>query len=121
MRVIDEESWEPWLKEFMDKNELTVQSVMDSQAPLMLARALNNIIKSRTPPAALKEEGFDKLPAEIQLLFYGRMGQALLSAIWAGVKDVSMADDTPPPTIEILLEEIQSVYEEFFTDDRSEG
>jgi len=106
MLAMDEESWEPWLQEFNAANDITVETIMESKAPIILAQAMNLIIKSATPPAAMEEVGFDKLSPAMQMLFYSRLGQVLLAAIWAGVKDVSRPDSDPPIAIEEFLDDV---------------
>jgi hypothetical protein len=117
MTAMDPESWEPWLQEFNAANGITYESIMECKAPLLLAQALNRIIKSEHPPAAMKEVGFDQLSPAMQMLFYARMGQVLLAAIWAGVKDVSRPDSDPPVPIEELLDDVNEAMRGFLEPD----
>lgn len=114
MHALDEDAWEPWLAEFCSQNGITYETILESGAPRLLAEALNRIITAEHPPAAMKEVGFDQLPPAIQLLFYGRLGQVLLAAIWAGVKDVNRPDSDPPVSFVELLNDVQDVFNEFF-------
>lgn len=120
MHAMETKTWEPWLKQFCDEQGITYESIIESGAPLKLAQALNLIIKSEHPPAAMKEVGFDKLPGALQLLFYGRLGQVLLAAIWSGVKDVSRPDSDPPVSFSEMLDDVQTVFDEFFEEQNHE-
>ncbi len=111
---------EPWLNQFITENGLTYQAIIDSEAPLLLARALNLIIKSEHPPAAMKEVGFDRLPAAMQMLFYCRLGQVLLAAVWAGIKDVSRPDSDPPVSFEELLDDVNEAFQGFLGQEEHE-
>ena len=113
MQAMETEQWEPWLAQFCEEQGITYDSIIESDAPLMLAKALNLIIGSDHPPAAMKEVGFDQLPGAMQLLFYGRLGQVLLAATWSAVKDVSRPDSDPPAAITELLDDMQTILEEF--------
>lgn len=113
MHAMEEPSWEPWLREFLDRHGITYQSILDSQAPLLLAQALNRVIALDHPPAAMKAVGFDQLPPEIQLLFYARLGQVFLGAVWAGVKDVSRPDSDPPASFQEILDYAATAYSGF--------
>lgn len=117
MTAMDPDSWEPWLQEFNAANGITYESIMESKAPLLLAEALNLMIKEVHPPAAMKKVGFDKLSPAMQMLFYARMGQVLLGAIWSGVKDVSRPDADPPVAIEEFLDDVQEAMRGFLEPD----
>lgn len=111
--AVKAELQEPWLTQFITENGLTYQAIIDSKAPLLLAQALNLIVKSEHPPAAMKEVGFDQLPAAMQMLFYCRLGQVFLAAVWAGIKDVSRADSDPPASFEELLDSVNEAFQGF--------
>lgn len=104
---------EPWLEQFITDNGITYAELVKSEAPRLLARALNRIIKLEHPPAAMAAVGFDKLPPEIQMLFYCRMGQVFLAAVWAGYKDVSRPDSDPPASFEELLGDVEEAFQGF--------
>jgi hypothetical protein len=103
MQALRTESWEPWLKAFLDAHGISEDTLIETEAPRKLALAMNQIIRAETPPKALEDSGFAALSAEIQLLFYARIGQVFLAALWSAVKDTHAPDDTPPPTIEDIL------------------
>jgi len=107
MVALEEEHWEPWLREFLEDNGVTYEDLVVTEAPKQFASALNQIIKLENPVVAMEKAGFDQLAPAIQMLFYARLGQVCLAAIWAGVKDVSQADDEPPATIRELLEDVE--------------
>lgn len=108
MHAMDPEFWEPWLKQFLDEQGISYQDILDSNAPSLLAKAMNEIVRLKDPPTAMKEVGFDELPAVYQMLFYSRLGQILLSAIWAGVKDISRPEDAPPAALQDLLDDVRN-------------
>lgn len=122
MHALEPQFWEPWLKEFLDEQGITLDTILESKAPLLLAQAMSRVIKSENPPAAMKEVGFDTLPPAIQLLFYARLGQVYLAAVWAGVKDVGRPDSDPPIAFTELLDDVQTAFDGFFpqTDDEPE-
>jgi putative SOS response-associated peptidase YedK len=102
MVTLNEENWEPWLKEHLTENGVSVDTICDTEAPIKLARTLNKII--RLPlQEALKASEFEELPAAIQLLFYARMGQIFLAALWSAVKDTHAPDDAPPSTLASIM------------------
>jgi hypothetical protein len=102
--ALREELWEPWLAEVMLRNDVNEKLLIDTEAPLKLAKAVNSIIKEETPPAAMAASGFDALPGAIQLLFYARIGQVLLAATWSAVKDIHAPDSAPPATLQDILD-----------------
>lgn len=102
MFALNEECWEPWLKEYLDSQGVTVDTLIETAAPLKLAKLVNQVIKAPLQEAIPAAE-FDKLPAAIQLLFYARIGQVFLAAMWSAVKDVNAPDSDPPATIESIM------------------
>ena len=106
MKALNEECWEPWLKEHLAHDGITVDTIIETEAPLKMARTLNKII-SHSLQDALQESEFTLLPAGIQMLFYARIGQLLLAALFCGVKDVNAPEDDPPATIQSLLAETE--------------
>jgi len=102
---------EPWLREFIEQNGLTYQAIIDSEAPLKLGKALNLIMTSEHPPAAMDVTGFSKLPAAMQMLFYARIGQVFLAGVWAGVKDVGQLDSAPPVSFEEFLDDVNDAFQ----------
>jgi len=115
---------EPWLDKFISDNGITYADLIKCEAPRLLARALNRIISAEHPPAAMTAVGFDKLPAAIQMLFYARLGQVFLSAVWAGVKDVSRPESDPPISFEEFLQDVEEAFRGFLgtgNDDEAGG
>jgi len=109
----EETYWEPWLKQFMLEQGISYQTIVDTNAPVILARAFNRIVRAENPKVALEAEGFHELPSAIQMLFYTRIGQVCLAMIWAGVKDVSKPDDAPPATVVSLLTDVEDGFKTF--------
>lgn len=107
MKSLNEDCWEPWLKEYLAQVGITVDTLIETEAPLKLAHTLNKII-THSLQEALKASGFEEIPAAIQLLIYARIGQLLLAALWSGIKDVHAPDSDPPATIASLLSEIET-------------
>ena len=95
---------EPWLAEFLVTNNVTIDTLIETKAPLKFATAVNQIIKAASPVDAVEASGFAELPAAIQLLIYARIGQVMLAATWSCVKDVSAPDSSPPAAIEDILQ-----------------
>jgi len=114
MYALEPDTWEPWLKDFLADHDITYESIMESGAPKMLAQALNLVIKLESPPAAMEKVGFDKLPPALQMLFYARLGQVLLSAVWAGAKDVARPDSDPPVAFQEFLDDVNEAVQGFF-------
>lgn len=94
---------EPWLAAFLDEQGITIDKIVDEQAPLKMARVVNQIVQTQDLGEALKTSGFEDLPAAIQLLFYARIGQVALAATWSAVKDVSLPDSAPPAGLEEIM------------------
>jgi hypothetical protein len=115
MVSIEEKFWEPWLREFMDANGIDYQAVVDSDAPTLMAEALNTIIHTANPVVALEAAGFTKLPHAIQMLFYARIGQCFLASLWASVKDVAKPEDVPPASIQSLLADVNDHFNSFLS------
>ena len=103
METMEPAHWEPWLREFLNKHNITYTGILACEAPRLFALALNRIIQMENPVVALEATGFTKLPPEIQMLFYARLGQVTLATIWSGVKDISVPMDQPPAAIEQIL------------------
>ncbi len=111
MYALDEQYYEDWFKEFFGTSGLTEVELV--QGAEKFCRAFNKIITAEDPPTALAEAGFSDMPYYVQLAIYCMLGQVLLAAIWAGVKDVSKPDSDPPVTVEELLEDVCNVAKRF--------
>ena len=120
MVSIEEKFWEPWLKEYLDRNGITYDTVLETKTPLLFAQALNKIIRAENPVVALEETGFTELPHPLQMLIYTRLGQVFLCAVWAAVKDVGKPDDAPPASIQELLEDAEEAFEQFLAEPEDE-
>ena len=115
--ALDEQWWEPWFQQYCKDNDITETKLAEGSP--MLARACNKIIQAENPVKALEEEGFADLHPAIQLAYYAKIGQCFLANVWAGVKDVSAADDEPPASIQMLMEMSDTIMKHFA--DMSEG
>lgn len=107
---------ETWFAEFCADNVVTDEAIRDGV--VRLAAAVNEIVRTKHPPAALEASGFNALPYAVQVAIYCKLGQVLLAAIWTGVKDVSKPESAPPASIEELLEDIGA---SLFHGDRTNG
>ena len=114
MQALNEECWEPWLKEFLDSQGITVDTICDSQAPTKMALVVNQVNKAEDLGGALVTSGFAALPAAIQLLFYARIGQVCLAAIWSAIKDTHAPDSAPPPALEDIMAATETALPEQF-------
>lgn len=110
VQSLEEDRWEPWLKDFMAKNNITYDTLVESEASRKIALALNQIIRGKWAVDSLEESGFASMPAEIQLIMFARIGQAFLSFVWAAVKDVSSPEDEPPITFQDLLSHVEESF-----------
>ena len=109
--ALDAQWWEPWFQQYCKDNDITETKLAEGSP--MLARACNKIIQSENPVTALEEEGFADLHPAIQLAYYAKIGQCFLANVWAGVKDVSAADDDPPASIQMLMEMSDTIMKHF--------
>lgn len=108
---LEEKFWEPWFKQYMADHSLSYEDL--GPAAVKLAKGVNRIIALGNPTEALQESGFSELPPPLQAAFYCKMGQVLLAAIWAGIKDVSQPDSSPPPTIADIMAFVEYQYGKF--------
>lgn len=109
---LESEYWEPWLAEFMATAGLTYSDLVAAGVAEKFAHVLVHVIKERTPKTALDIAGFSALPPAMQLVLYARLGQVALAAIWSAVKDVHKAEDTPPASMQDLLNDASDGFEE---------
>lgn len=117
MVAMEEKFWEPWFRELLEANGVTYDKILETSAPLLMAKALNRVIAVEDPVKAVDESGFSGLPPGIQMAFYVRLGQVLLSAVWAGVKDVGRPDSDPPAAFEELLEDVEKAFRGFLQEE----
>jgi len=110
MAAMEEKWWEPWFKEYMESQGLSYQSMLETRAPLLFGKALTQVIRAKDPVVALKESGFADLPPAIQMIFYTRIGQCFLAAIWSGVKDVARPESDPPIAWAEIIDEIEEKF-----------
>jgi len=108
MAAMEEEWWEPWFKQYMTDQRLCYDDL--PAAARCFGRAMTQIIHAKDPVVALEESGFTKLPPAIQMIFYTRLGQCFLAAIWSGVKDIRRPESDPPAEISELLEDIEAKF-----------
>lgn len=109
--------WEEWFTKFLYENELDKNDL--AQGALLLIKAMELIVKTKNPPEALAQVGFDQLRPDIQAAVYARMGQVLLASVWESVKDVSSPESAPPLSIndlcaavdDVLLQEKKSLWQ----------
>ena len=111
MRSLEPEQWDSWFEEYLNEHNLGYEDFLDAAA--LFGKAMSKVIESPKPRQALAEVGFSDLPPPIQVAIFTRIGQAFLAGVWAGVKDVSSPEDSPPAAFDDLLEETQRSYEDF--------
>ena len=121
LAAMEEEWWEPWFTQYMQDQGLTYASLLETRAPLLFGRALNQIIRAKDPVVALEESGFAALSPPIQMIFYARLGQCFLATIWSGVKDVARPESDPPLAITELLADIESKFIDMLEADAPTG
>jgi len=108
--AIEEKFWEPWFRNYMRRNGLTYEDLIEPARKFL--QAALRIIHATDPPAALAESGFDAVDPVIQLVFYGKLGQVFLAGVWSGVKDVSRPDSDPPVTFDEMFRDIDEQFTE---------
>lgn len=111
LAALDEQWQEPWFKEYWAQQGLTEEQL--GEAAKLLGAACNRMMDDANPVLALEAVGFDKQPGAVQMAIYTKMGQVLLAAIWAGVKDVGTAGSDPPERVQAILATAQLVLEHF--------
>jgi hypothetical protein len=109
--ALEEKFWEPWFVKYMAEQGLGYLDLVDGA--LKLAKGTNRIIALKDPAVAMEESGFAALPPAIQTAFYTKLGQVLLAAVWAGTKDCSKPEDSPPVAIGELFDEIAEQFNKF--------
>jgi hypothetical protein len=103
MALIGDDRREPWLDEFMEANNVSLDDL--GVAAEKLARACNRIMSRQSPKTALDDVGFfTDLPTPVIMIIFAKLGQSFFGAIWAGIKDVNTADSEPPADIQDLIE-----------------
>jgi hypothetical protein len=107
MLTLREELWEPWLKDFLATQNVTEELLVIVEAPQRLAK-LVNLVNKEELHNAIDKTAFDKLPAAIQLLFYARIGQVFLAAMWSAVRDVNAPDSDPPATLADIMAMVEN-------------
>ena len=103
--------WEPWLEKFIKEQKISDAQLVD--AAVKLVNGFNTLNSTTTAKEALTESGFYGVNPVIQMIFYTRMGQQLVTAIWAGVQDLNSKGDPPPKTLRDMWEVTQEQYKDF--------
>jgi hypothetical protein len=109
MYALDPDRHDPWFRAYMESNELTLEDLQDGAKKFALA--MNQIIPVKTAHDALKDAGFLACHPGVQLAFYAKIGQVMLSAVWVGVKDMHAPGNPPPLEVQELLAMVEAQFD----------
>ena len=104
-RVLRPELWEPWFKQMMELNGISLEAL--NEGAMRLSAAFADVASLRCGfDEALRRSGFTSLPGLVQGIFYVQMGKMLLAAMHRGIGDITDYDGPVPPTVSAMCEDI---------------
>jgi hypothetical protein len=114
------DNWEPWYKDYLAKNDVDEEEVLEAHACLTAALCATDIPDLDHPYKALQATGFFQCKIAAQLVVMAKVGQIGSMAFWAGIRSALPKGDLPDQ-MRSLIQDAEATKRSIFSSRRRKG
>lgn len=105
MQGLDAGAWQPWYKEWLNHNGVTEEQLGEGARVLALfCKCCTAKIDEHSAEDVLERVGFFDLPRPVQFVIQAKLGQIMLGAFFASIREVTYLGEQPPIDLKAITD-----------------